>query len=109
MVSGQCSEGRSQRKLTDNRQPTTDNQLTISAIRVIRSKKTKPCTFPTNTKTKTKPKSGILFTKTDLLYSPIPYMENRDDKNYTTIISELEKRSDYQSLSVAAEMKKCPR
>jgi len=35
--------------------------------------------------------------------------QNRDEKNYSTVISELEKRNDYQSVSVAAEMKKCPR
>ena len=35
--------------------------------------------------------------------------QNRDAKNYATVISELEKRNDYQSVSVAAEMKKCPR
>ncbi len=35
--------------------------------------------------------------------------QNRDAKNYATVISELEKRNDYQSVSVANEMKKCPR
>lgn len=35
--------------------------------------------------------------------------QNRDQKNYDTIISELEKRNDSQSVSIANEMKKCPR
>lgn len=35
--------------------------------------------------------------------------QNRDAKNYATVISELEKRNDSQSVSVANEMKKCPR
>ncbi len=35
--------------------------------------------------------------------------QNRDDKNYKNIISELEKTNDNQSIEVANEMKKCPR
>ncbi len=35
--------------------------------------------------------------------------QNRDDKNYENIISELEKTNDNQSIAVANEMKKCPR
>lgn len=35
--------------------------------------------------------------------------QNRDSKNYQNIISELEKTDDNQSISVANEMKKCPR
>lgn len=35
--------------------------------------------------------------------------QNRDDKNYLNIISELEKTNDNQSIAVANEMKKCPR
>lgn len=35
--------------------------------------------------------------------------QNRDQKNYETIISELEKRNDNQSVDIANEMKKCPR
>ncbi|MBN8642233.1 MAG: FMN-binding negative transcriptional regulator [Flavobacteriales bacterium] len=35
--------------------------------------------------------------------------QNRDSKNYQNIISELEKTNDNQSISVANEMKKCPR
>jgi transcriptional regulator len=35
--------------------------------------------------------------------------QNRDDKNYENIISELEKTKDNQSIAVANEMKKCPR
>lgn len=34
--------------------------------------------------------------------------QNRDDKNYQNIISELEKVSTNQSIAVANEMKKCP-
>jgi transcriptional regulator len=35
--------------------------------------------------------------------------QNRDDKNYQNIISELEKTNINQSIAVANEMKKCPR
>lgn len=35
--------------------------------------------------------------------------QNRDDKNYQNIISELEKTKGVQEIAVAAEMKKCPR
>lgn len=35
--------------------------------------------------------------------------QNRDQKNYENIISELEKQNDSQSVSIASEMKKCPR
>ena len=35
--------------------------------------------------------------------------QNRDDKNYDNIISELEKTGDNQSVALANEMKKCPR
>ncbi len=35
--------------------------------------------------------------------------QNRDDKNYQNIISELEKTNDSQAIAVANEMKKCPR
>ncbi|MFV7236842.1 FMN-binding negative transcriptional regulator [Flavobacterium sp. ZB4R12] len=35
--------------------------------------------------------------------------QNRDDKNYQNIISELEKTNTNQSIAVANEMKKCPR
>lgn len=35
--------------------------------------------------------------------------QNRDDKNYQNIISELEKTEDTQAIAVANEMKKCPR
>jgi transcriptional regulator len=35
--------------------------------------------------------------------------QNRDDKNYQNIISELEKTKENQSIGVANEMKKCPR
>lgn len=35
--------------------------------------------------------------------------QNRDDKNYLNIISELEKTNDSQAIAVAKEMKKCPR
>lgn len=35
--------------------------------------------------------------------------QNRDSKNYLNIISELEKTNDNHSISVANEMKKCPR
>lgn len=35
--------------------------------------------------------------------------QNRDDKNYVNIISELEKTSDNNALEMAQEMKKCPR
>lgn len=35
--------------------------------------------------------------------------QNRDAKNYSTIISELEKKGDSDALKVAADMKKCPR
>ncbi|MDI1304126.1 MAG: FMN-binding negative transcriptional regulator [bacterium] len=35
--------------------------------------------------------------------------QNRDDKNYQNIISELEKTNKNQSIAVANEMKKCPR
>lgn len=35
--------------------------------------------------------------------------QNRDDKNYQNIISELEKTKDNQSVALANEMKKCPR
>lgn len=35
--------------------------------------------------------------------------QNRDDKNYKNIISELEKTQKNQSIAVANEMKKCPR
>lgn len=35
--------------------------------------------------------------------------QNRDSKNYQNIISELEKTNDNQSISVADEIKKCPR
>lgn len=35
--------------------------------------------------------------------------QNRDDKNYQNIISELEKTKEVQGIAVAAEMKKCPR
>lgn len=35
--------------------------------------------------------------------------QNRDDKNYKNIISELEKTNSNQSIAVAKEMKKCPR
>ncbi len=35
--------------------------------------------------------------------------QNRDDKNYLNIISELEKINDSQAIAVANEMKKCPR
>ncbi|SEA90581.1 negative transcriptional regulator, PaiB family [Flavobacterium gillisiae] len=35
--------------------------------------------------------------------------QNRDDKNYENIISELEKTEDNQSVALANEMKKCPR
>jgi transcriptional regulator len=35
--------------------------------------------------------------------------QNRDDKNYQNIISELEKTKENQSVAVANEMKKCPR
>lgn len=35
--------------------------------------------------------------------------QNRDDKNYQNIISELEKINKNQSIAVANEMKKCPR
>lgn len=35
--------------------------------------------------------------------------QNRDSKNYQNIISELENTNDNQSISVANEMKKCPR
>ncbi|HEX9151290.1 MAG TPA: FMN-binding negative transcriptional regulator [Flavobacterium sp.] len=35
--------------------------------------------------------------------------QNRDDKNYQNIISELEKTKDVQAIAVANEMKKCPR
>lgn len=35
--------------------------------------------------------------------------QNRDDKNYKKIISELEKTQKNQSIAVANEMKKCPR
>ncbi|PRZ28286.1 FMN-binding negative transcriptional regulator [Flavobacterium granuli] len=35
--------------------------------------------------------------------------QNRDDKNYKNIISELEKTENNQSIAVANEMKKCPR
>ena len=35
--------------------------------------------------------------------------QNRDSKNYQNIISELEKTNENQSISVANEMKKCPR
>lgn len=35
--------------------------------------------------------------------------QNRDDKNYKKIISELEKTQNNQSIAVANEMKKCPR
>jgi transcriptional regulator len=35
--------------------------------------------------------------------------QNRDDKNYQTIISELEKTNKSQAIAVANEMKKCPR
>ena len=35
--------------------------------------------------------------------------QNRDDKNYDNIISELEKINKNQSASIANEMKKCPR
>ena len=35
--------------------------------------------------------------------------QNRDDKNYQNIISELEKTEDVQAIAVANEMKKCPR
>lgn len=32
--------------------------------------------------------------------------QNRDDKNYKNIISELEKKGDFDSISIAEEMKK---
>jgi transcriptional regulator len=35
--------------------------------------------------------------------------QNRDDKNYNNVISELEKTGNTDALDVAAEMKKCPR
>jgi transcriptional regulator len=35
--------------------------------------------------------------------------QNRDEKNYLNIISELEKTNDNQAIAVANEMKKCPR
>ena len=35
--------------------------------------------------------------------------QNRDDKNYDTIIYELEKTNKTQSVDIAKEMKKCPR
>jgi transcriptional regulator len=35
--------------------------------------------------------------------------QNRDEKNYQNIISELEKTEDVQAIAVANEMKKCPR
>lgn len=35
--------------------------------------------------------------------------QNRDDKDYQNIISELEKTNENQSIAVANEMKKCPR
>jgi transcriptional regulator len=35
--------------------------------------------------------------------------QNRDDKNYQNIISELEKTANAQAIAVANEMKKCPR
>ncbi len=35
--------------------------------------------------------------------------QNRDDLNYNSIITELEKTNDFQSKLVAIEMKKCPR
>jgi transcriptional regulator len=35
--------------------------------------------------------------------------QNRDDKNYQNIISELEKTNDNQAIALANEMKKCPR
>jgi transcriptional regulator len=35
--------------------------------------------------------------------------QNRDDKNYQNIISELEKTNKKESIAVANEMKKCPR
>lgn len=35
--------------------------------------------------------------------------QNRDDKNYKNIISELEKTQDKNAISMANEMKKCPR
>jgi transcriptional regulator len=35
--------------------------------------------------------------------------QNRDEKNYINIISELEKTNDNQAIAVANEMKKCPR
>jgi transcriptional regulator len=35
--------------------------------------------------------------------------QNRDEKNYQNIISELEKTEDIQAIAVANEMKKCPR
>jgi transcriptional regulator len=35
--------------------------------------------------------------------------QNRDDKNYQNIISELEKKADAPAIAVANEMKKCPR
>lgn len=35
--------------------------------------------------------------------------QNRDDKNYQNIISELKKTNSNQSIAVANEMKKCPR
>ena len=34
--------------------------------------------------------------------------QNRDEKNYQNIISELEKANTNQSVAVANEMKKCP-
>ena len=34
--------------------------------------------------------------------------QNRDQKNYQNIISELEKINSYQSIDTAQEMKKCP-
>ena len=35
--------------------------------------------------------------------------QNRDDKNYQNIISELEKTNKKEAIAVANEMKKCPR
>jgi len=35
--------------------------------------------------------------------------QNRDDKNYTNIITELEKTKEHQAIKIANEMKKCPR
>jgi transcriptional regulator len=35
--------------------------------------------------------------------------QNRDDKNYTNIITELEKTKEHQAIEIANEMKKCPR